>query len=138
MSNTGDIWGTNPGSGDSVFPPVPSPGASGYSAEPISLPVLPLLVMIGVVGVSLTLILLPFDQTIVALVGYLLTPFASIGCLAWISALDSNLKLNVWYDRRVGKLLAARILAGASFAVGLIHMREIALFIARIAAGGLS
>jgi hypothetical protein len=93
VSFTDNSWGGSGGNG----------GFGGaepitfVSGEPKHLTKLPLFLMIGILILSLALLLIPFfvqdtflKHDVVSVVGYLLTPFASIGMLAWTTALDSK------------------------------------------------
>jgi len=72
----------------------------------------------------------------VAGLAYLLTPLGVVGCVAWAQQLDARLRLNLWYDRKPGQLVLIRSLGALAFVVGFAHMWTIALFFARMFAGG--
>lgn len=107
------------------------------SGEPRHLTKIPLFLMIGILIASLVLLVGSIKSDTIPFVGYLLTPFGSIAALAWATAEDSKLRLDVWYDRKIGIMLAIRALAAISFIVGMAHMWEVATIIARSAAGGI-
>jgi hypothetical protein len=76
----------------------------------------------------------PHDALLTSLIGYLLTPIVSALCLAWGQALDVSGRRSVWYSPNSNFKLLLKILAIASFLVGIAHMWNIASIIgARVA-----
>jgi hypothetical protein len=94
--------------------------------------------MTVILVLSSVLVFVSGDNGLLAVVGYVLTPFASFAVFAWASALDANLKMDVWYDRKPGKLIALRTLAVLSLMIGFVHMWDVATTIARFYAGGIA
>lgn len=141
MSNS---WGSWDSSESTTHSGIQTGGWGGTGAtvvtdgSPKSLSILPLIVMAVVLVFSSVLIFLSSDNLLLAVIGYVLTPFASFAVFAWATALDANLKMDVWYDRKQGKLIALRILAILSLIIGFVHMWDVATAIARFYAGGIA
>ncbi len=135
MSFSSNSWGESTGTGGTGSTIESEP--TFVAGEPKYLSKLPLFAMLGILSASVALLIAPLNSELVPVIGYLLTPFASIGMLAWGTAADSKLRLDVWYDRKVGILIAIRVIAAISFVVGLVHMWDVATLIARSAAGGI-
>ena len=140
MSNSWGSWDSS----DSASAGAQTGGWGGPSTtvvtdgSPKSLSILPLIVMTVILVLSSVLVFVSGDNGLLAVVGYVLTPFASFAVFAWASALDANLKMDVWYDRKPGKLIALRTLAVLSLMIGFVHMWDVATTIARFYAGGIA
>lgn len=115
----------------------PAAGADAELAVRQHLPPWPLIACVGSMVISVALLLLPAYDLPLAVVGYVLTPLAAVGCVAWAQSLDATLCLNVWYDRNPMALLRIRVLGLLSFGIGFAHMWTIANYFGHLFAGGI-
>ena len=114
--------------GDSLFEPS-TPTGPRIASKPSPLP---LIVAIVALVASVSLAVLFRDSLPAAIVGYLLTPFAVVGCLGWARGQHLNRLPDLWYDSTQGakQLMMLQILSAVAFLVGFVHMWRIATEVA--------
>jgi len=71
------------------------------------------------------------NSPLLSFLGYVLSPFVPILCLAFLRNKDNEYRSNIYYDIGRGRLLIkiASLIAFASFIVGVLHIVRIAFFL---------
>ena len=78
-----------------------------------------------VISTALYFLAKPLSTNLVYLFGYLLTPLATFGFVAWDSVSQKLKSKSVWFDKAPKKSLAVRVIAGLSFIPGTLHIIQL-------------
>lgn len=115
-----------------------SASADGFDVAPIGtakrLSVLPVIVAGIALGLSAALVIVRLG-TAGPFIGWILTPFVVVGCLAWGRALFVSKSSDPWFDRPDGrrKLLILQVMTLLGFLLSLPHVwrigQEVALWL---------
>lgn len=101
---------------------------SGTPKYPSKLPlVLSLLLAIASIAIYFVF---PKDELLYSIIGYVLTPLGVTLSLAWGQSLDVSGRRDVWYSPDPKLITALKVLAIIGFAVGGLHMWDIASVVA--------
>jgi len=101
------------------------------TGTPKSASKLPLFLSIAVTVISVAIYFaFPHDGLTMAIVGYVLTPIGATLALALGQSLDVNGRRSVWYSPSKSFITSLKILTVVGFAIGGLHMWNIATIVA--------
>jgi hypothetical protein len=117
-------------SGTLKLPGIAPSRSSVINESPVAVSPLPLLVAIGLLVISSLIQVFKFQlaANFWFEIGYVLTPLLSTLTLGWDSVLQRNGRKNPWFVVSPKITFFTRIAVGMGFAIGALHILEIARF----------